>query len=123
MLENMPKYFHIFIKFQASETISRCMEKHLLETFPKCRVVGIDPIFEAGQIFREIGEFRRTSVGKSGSLNIIEASVHKNGSYVMKNVTSMPFDQILQKLNVEMIDFLLLDAEGAEYNVIPALKR
>jgi len=100
-------------------------EKQLLKIFPKCRMVGLDPIFESGKIYREIGQFLQTGVGKMGSETdmILEASVYKNGTYVMENVTSEPFDKILQKLNVDLIDFLLFDAEGAEYNVIPALTR
>jgi len=99
-------------------------EKQLLKIFPKCRMVGLDPIFESGKVYQEIGLFLQTGVGKMGSEKaILEASVYKQGSYVMENVTSQSFDKILGKLNEDVIDFLLFDAEGAEYNVIPALTR
>lgn len=89
---------------------------------PKCDFLGVDPVYEAGVVYEKIGRFIHAAIGPTENATI-EASVFKNQYYVMRNVTSITFRNILEKINTNIIDFLLLDAEGAEYAIIPDLIR
>uniref|UniRef100_A0A915KV81 Methyltransferase FkbM domain-containing protein n=1 Tax=Romanomermis culicivorax TaxID=13658 RepID=A0A915KV81_ROMCU len=94
-------------------------EKALKKLIPDSRFIGTDPIVESGQVYEEIGRYLDIAVGDS--TGIIEASVLLNGTYQIKNVTAESFNDLLARLKEPIIDFLFLDAEGAEYQIMPLL--
>uniref|UniRef100_A0A915KRT0 Methyltransferase FkbM domain-containing protein n=1 Tax=Romanomermis culicivorax TaxID=13658 RepID=A0A915KRT0_ROMCU len=94
-------------------------EKELKKLIPNCQFIGTDPIVESGKIYDNIGRYLNIAV--SDSNGTIEASVLANGTYQSRNVTAQNFNDLLVELKEPVIDFLFLDAEGAEYQIMPLL--
>ncbi len=56
---------------------------------------------------------------KAGNFN---ASVLENGSYKWKSVDTITLKSLLiDRLNLTVVDYLLMDNEGAEYGILPQL--
>lgn len=91
--------------------------------FPSCKFVGVDPSYEAGKIFEKIGQFLNIGIGRKDQQQVETPILNDNLSitnYVIKNVSSWPLEKVLQEFHTtDIIDFLFVDAEGAEYNLIP----
>jgi len=98
-------------------------ERELQQLFPKCSFLGVDPVYEAGKIYEQLGgPFVHAAIWKEDN-GTLEASVFKNEWYVTRNVTTIRFETVLDMVRGKVIDFLFMDAEGAEYAVLPHLTR
>lgn len=96
-------------------------EKILRSLNPKCKFYGVDPTYESGSVYTQIGRFIQTAVSdKDGA---IESNILSATAYVKKKVESTNFFSILNLTNSNVVDYLFFDAEGAEYSIIPLLNR
>lgn len=95
-------------------------EMMLKEQIPSCKFYGADPIYDSGKIYEKIGSFYNMAVGsKDGTM---PASVFEKGYYITKSVPYLSFEKFLKLTNVSHIDYLFIDAEGAEYGIMHFLE-
>lgn len=96
-------------------------EKRLQKLVPSCRFFGADPIEQSGKVYREIGTYYQTAVGVKDGSHI--ASVLVNGSYSKQIVTYTSIENFLKQIKIKHVDYLIMDAEGAEYGLLPLLEK
>lgn len=93
-------------------------EEKLRDLLPNCKFYGADPISKHGRIFERIGKY--FNFGVSGD----ESGIHRasvlieNGEYGYEDVMTVNFAEFLDiHAKIDKIDFLWIDAEGAEYSI------
>lgn len=97
-------------------------EKQLLQLVPHCKLYGADPILQSGKIFGQIGKYYEVAV--SGHNGIFKSSVLANGTYSAKEVLNVDFiDFILNNVSQNTFDYLFMDNEGSEYELLPMFLR
>uniref|UniRef100_A0A915L053 Methyltransferase FkbM domain-containing protein n=1 Tax=Romanomermis culicivorax TaxID=13658 RepID=A0A915L053_ROMCU len=96
-------------------------EQKLSRLLPQCKFFGADAIYETGRVFEKVGTFFHTAVG-SGN-RTIHARVLTNETYENMDLKSTDFYELLAMTGAQMIDYLLLDAEGAEYSILSMLDK
>ncbi len=93
-------------------------EEKLVKLYPDCQLFGADPSKQSGTIFTKIGKYFEIAVGaKTGSFkhNVLSSAV-----YTSVNATTISLiDFLQQKINKRFIDFLWIDIEGSEYDLLP----
>uniref|UniRef100_F1LBN7 Methyltransferase FkbM domain-containing protein n=1 Tax=Ascaris suum TaxID=6253 RepID=F1LBN7_ASCSU len=95
------------------------VERRLKKTYPNIRFFGADPIYEAGKVFRNIGEYKQLGVSEKGGT--FNASVLEGNKYVWRTIETVTVESLLRAFGIAHVDFLFLDIEGAEYSVLPVL--
>lgn len=97
------------------------VEQQMARRMPHCVMVGADPSKQYGQLFKNVGRFHDVAVGsKSGKYlaNVLTFS-DKANKYGYEWVTTLHLSLTsfmqLHMDNRSLVDFLLLDAEGSEY--------
>lgn len=96
-------------------------EEKLLELLPSCQMYGADPIHKVGRIFEKIGQYYEMAVGAvTGTFNASVLVGPGIWDYATKAVPTTAFVDFL-KNNVKhtKIDYLFMDNEGAEYDILP----
>jgi len=85
---------------------------------PDCKFYGADPILESGKIFKTIGPYYQTAISHvPGEFN---ASVLIKNVYVWQKVKAITLvDFLKNKLNLKAVDYLFMDIEGPEYEILP----
>lgn len=93
-------------------------EKQLQFRIPTCKFYGADPAEENGILYEKIGHFVHAAVGDANGESVANVRLG-NGRYVKETVKSLSLLSFLNMIKVSIIDYLFLDAEGAEYKLIP----
>jgi hypothetical protein len=96
-------------------------EQALKKIYTECKFFGADPIYESGKVYKEIGEYYQTAVG--AKVGNEPASVLENGTYHMSTVKYISMDQFFNMTNLDFVDYLIMDNEGAEYEIIPLMEK
>lgn len=93
----------------------------MLRRIPQCVMIGVDPSKEFGQLFNQIGRFHNVAIGgKSGryDANVLTFGEKANPwgfEWVTVAYISLTNFVLVYMNDTRLVDFLLLDAEGAEY--------
>lgn len=93
-------------------------EKQLKFRIPSCRFFGADPSSVAGDAYKELGHFVQAAISDTDGYQTAKINIGKN-RYSDQKVKSTSLLTLLQMISVSVIDFLFLDAEGAEYKLMP----
>ncbi|KAK0426856.1 hypothetical protein QR680_009936 [Steinernema hermaphroditum] len=94
-------------------------ERKIKSMFKNIRFYGADPIKESGLVYEDIGKYIQAGVGHvPGTLN---SSVFESGKYHWQDIEVITMRDLMRKFDLNFVDFLLLDIEGAEYTVLPQL--
>uniref|UniRef100_A0A0N5AGC1 Methyltransf_21 domain-containing protein n=1 Tax=Syphacia muris TaxID=451379 RepID=A0A0N5AGC1_9BILA len=93
-------------------------ETRLRSAFPQVQFYGADPILEDGKPFEAIGKYLQV-VGVSKSGGVVRGSVLINGKYVWRNILTVTMPELLKIFKLKTIDYLLIDVEGPEYDILP----
>lgn len=97
-------------------------EKKLLTMIPGCQMYGADPIFDSGKVFKEIGTYFQIAVTDKNKITV--ATVLINNSYTDQKMPSVAFtDFISTNVSHKIIDYLFMDNEYAEYEILPKFHR
>uniref|UniRef100_A0A7I4Z542 Methyltransf_21 domain-containing protein n=1 Tax=Haemonchus contortus TaxID=6289 RepID=A0A7I4Z542_HAECO len=97
-------------------------EKLLKKTLPLgSKFFGADPVWEKNaDLFAQVGKFFPIAVGKE--TGYIAADILTKGRYQSSNVMTIDLVTFLTKMvNESMIDLILMDNEGAEYDIVQLL--
>lgn len=94
-------------------------ETSLQNYLPNTKFYGSDPIEESGKIFKEIGQYHQIALSsKSATVN---SSVLIGVKYVWRKVEAVTIETFLEKTRSLNVDYLFLDIEGAEYDILPQM--
>nr|CDJ98130.1 Protein of unknown function DUF13 domain containing protein [Haemonchus contortus] len=97
-------------------------EKHLKKTLPLgSKFFGADPVWEKNaDLFAQVGKFFPIAVAKG--TGYIATDILTKGRYQSSNVMTIDLVTFLTKMvNESMIDLILMDNEGAEYDIVQLL--
>lgn len=115
-------------------------EMRIRQAMPNCKFIGADPIRNSGIIYQQLGKYHEVALGAtdgeemvafkmlfkisqiSGAFNM---SVMIFGKYQWKIVRTQNFSTFLRahtKPSDGVIDYLWMDIEGAEYELLPLMK-
>lgn len=95
-------------------------ERKLLSRVPGCLLYGADPIFTTGQVYKQIGQL--FTLGILDKRINSTALVADNHAYHRRIIEHVGFVEFIQNYaGISHVDFLFLDAEGAEYKILPLL--
>ncbi|TKR59665.1 hypothetical protein L596_029303 [Steinernema carpocapsae] len=107
-------------------------EMKMKSMFKNAKFYGADPIIESGLVYKELGEYIPVTLCSKAISQLFQtgvgfldghtnASVFENGKYHWEDIKVVTISQLMRKLGLEFVEFLLLDIEGAEYSVLSPL--
>lgn len=93
-----------------------------MQKLPNCSAYGADPIHQSGKVFKQIGRYFEMAISNvTGNENAtVLLNPQQKSDYSMRTVNTVEYNQFFAKrLELNFVDFMFLDAEGAEYRLLP----
>lgn len=100
-------------------------ERLIKKKYPQCNLLGIDPgATKNRKIVESIPNSRFIQAAVSDKETNLTIYEKDNGEYAYQEGKAVNFIELLKRENHgKMIDFMSLDAEGAEFSIFPLLFR
>lgn len=95
-------------------------ENGLKSFLPSCKFYGADPIKDSGKLYEIIGKYYNVAVGAEGGR--FDASVLIGENYEKAIVSYVSLKEFFNMAGIIFVDYMFLDAEGAEYNLLHLLE-
>uniref|UniRef100_A0A7E4WDR8 Methyltransf_21 domain-containing protein n=1 Tax=Panagrellus redivivus TaxID=6233 RepID=A0A7E4WDR8_PANRE len=96
-------------------------EKKILQKYKKCsKYVGVDPTKEFNEkLVTDVGgQFMELTVGAKDDVSLANILNVEGTAYHWSNVTHTSLQGVIKLANLDKVDLMLIDVEGAEFDIL-----